>query len=249
MTRRSYAEVLLRLDRALAPQETTRVLGEVPHGAVKYPIQSIVLGRGAPRRALISAGIHGDEPAGVLALMEFVESARFRKYLADWELTLIPCINPHGYEAGTRHNREDRDLNREFKSPAPPLEVTLVQTVFSARFDLSLELHEDIDSPGYYLYQKGQVDEGAYIGGEILKAVEGILPINRDTEIDGLPAEGGVIHHLSDGREMDWWPMAIYSLWKGTRRCLTLETPAAHPIHLRVQAHLAALEEALRLCR
>ena len=245
-----YRSVLDRLETAAARGGTSlEVLGEVRHGETTHPLKSLVLGRGAPRRALLSAGIHGDEPAGVLALTEFIESGRYRLFLGDWELTLIPCINPHGYEAATRLNPAGQDLNREFKSASPAREVALVQSVFTRRFNLSMELHEDNDSPGYYLYQKSRFDRGKFPGEQILKAVQGLVPLNAEEEIDGMPSDGGVIHRLSGPEAMDWWPMALYSMWKETEICLTLESPTLLSLQTRVLAHVTAIEAALRLCR
>ena len=43
----------------------------------KYPIKKIILGDSKPRRALISAGIHGDEPAGIETICVFLESKKY----------------------------------------------------------------------------------------------------------------------------------------------------------------------------
>ena len=61
---------------------------------------------GAPRRVLLSAGIHGDELAGVEALCEWLETQAYVKFLQRWDITMLPCINPWGYQHGTRENGE-----------------------------------------------------------------------------------------------------------------------------------------------
>ncbi len=153
------------------------------------------------------------------------------------------------YSQGKVTNPAGEDLNREFKAASPPREVALVQSVFSGKFDLSLELHEDVDSSGYYLYQKTQADTGRFPGDGILSAVSRVLPIHPGEEIDGMPAERGMIQPLSGPEEMEWWPMALYSLWKGTDICLTLETPTRFPEAQRTEAHITAMAAALRACR
>jgi hypothetical protein len=45
---------------------------------------------------------------------------------------------------------------------------------------------------------------------------------------------------------MDWWPMAIYSLFKGARKCLTLETSTKYPIDIRIETHSLAINTALK---
>ncbi|MBI4383662.1 MAG: M14 family metallocarboxypeptidase [Nitrospinae bacterium] len=221
-------------------------IGTVATNNGSYPVLKIVLGEGNPRKALITAGIHGDEPAGVEAVCAFVERKLYADIARAWELTLLPCVNPSGYELGTRENHEKLDLNRHFKSEPPPLEVGIVQSVFQSPFDLTLDLHEDVDSPGFYLYQKFEPGQETALGFKVVERVRETMPINSNSEIEGMPAEGGVIHRLSGPGEMEWWPMALYALSKGAKRCLTLETAARFPLATRVEAHLTAVRTAFQ---
>ena len=45
-----------------------------------YPLIKIVVGKGNFRRALISAGIHGDEPGGIETILNFIENLIFIHY-------------------------------------------------------------------------------------------------------------------------------------------------------------------------
>ncbi len=220
-------------------------LGEIKNGTEAHTIQSIVLGQGNSRRALISAGIHGDEPAGVEAICALLERRTLSEYLQDWEIHLIPCINPFGYERGTRENHDGQDLNRHFKSANPPREVILIKSLFDSLYDLTLELHEDIDSSGYYFYQTGEAELMKNLPPKILHAVQKAMPINMDSEIDESPASGGVIKRISDPDAMDWWPMALYARSQGARHCMTLESSPAFPMEKRVDAHINAIQAAL----
>ena len=80
-----------------------------------YPLIKIILGKGNSLRALISAGIHGDEPGGIESILNFLRNKKYLDYIGEWEITLLPCINPYGYEFGTRTNHQGKDLNRLFK--------------------------------------------------------------------------------------------------------------------------------------
>ena len=120
-----------------------------------YSLIKFVLGKGNRQKALISAGIHGDEPGGVEAICSFLENNRFEKYSDKWELTFLPCLNPYGYDYGSRENHEGKDLNRLFRHDSPPSEVIFAKSIFDQDYDLTIELHEDFVTPGYYLYQKG----------------------------------------------------------------------------------------------
>ncbi|MFQ5449902.1 MAG: M14 family metallocarboxypeptidase [Nitrospinaceae bacterium] len=242
---RNYESVVTRLERSLDGQGTLISLGEVSTPGRVHSLKKIVLGKGHPRKVLISAGIHGDEPAGVETLCAWIEREEYKPYLKNWEFTLIPCINPFGYEHGVRHNHENKDLNRHFKSSPPPAEVWIVQTVFQSPFDLTLELHEDVDSPGFYLYQTAQPSLNQALGIKIVEEVQKTMPVNPNSRIEGMPARKGIIDRLSDPESMPWWPMALYALSSGARYCLTLETASRFPLETRVQAHLGAIRAAL----
>jgi murein peptide amidase A len=112
-------------------------------------------------------------------------------------------------------------------------------------FDLTIELHEDYESTGYYLYQKGVDAKEDELGFEIIDAIKNIMPINLNDEIDGSSADHGVIGKGIDISTMDWWPMALYGLSKGAARCLTLETASHFDMATRVNAHLTAIKTAL----
>ncbi len=222
-------------------------MDEIGKTESNYPILKIQMGTHGNKRALISAGIHGDEPAGALAILQLLEQSLLQSFLETWEIIILPCLNPYGFEHNTRNNAEDIDLNRQFKLDNPPLEVKLAQSVFASPFDLTLELHEDVDSPGYYLYQKSQFhDKNQNLGKKILQEVSTIMPINQQHEIDGLPAENGIISRLKDPDQMDFWPMALYSFHKKTCCCFTLETGTNFPVQKRVEGHCKAVLSALR---
>jgi len=242
-----YAGILTKIKSSLDGSGQWTRLGEVSESIRSHSIEKIVLGAGNKKRVLISAGIHGDEPAGVETICAFIERKEYKKFLREWEMTLVPCINPFGYEANTRVNHEGIDLNRKFKSSTPPREVVLAQMLYDLPFDLTLELHEDVDSSGYYLFHASAGDSPPLLVEGILNRVKTVMPINMDAEIDEIPATGGVIERKGIDKKMDWWPMAFYSLSKGTQTCLTLETGTQFPMRTRVEAHLLAIQTALNL--
>ncbi len=243
----NHSEIIRRLETSANVIGHIDTLGEIPTPTGSYPIKKIVLGQGNSRRALISAGMHGDEPAGVGAVCEFLESGRHLPFLETWELTVLPCINPYGFEHGTRENHQGIDLNRMFREESPPAEVVLTQSIVtSSSYDLSLELHEDCESSGYYLYEKAEPPLKKSLGFRIIEAVKDLMPINRDEEIEGTPSEHGVIQRLKDPKDMEWWPMALYSLATGPTHCITLETATHFSMETRIEAHVTALVTALR---
>src|SRR5690242_11677898 len=66
-----------------------------------------------PRRIYISAGIHGDEPAGPLAALKLLQENRWPDNV---EIILLPCLNPIGFTLNRRENAEGIDLNRDYRN-------------------------------------------------------------------------------------------------------------------------------------
>src|SRR6266404_3911306 len=68
-------------------------------------------------RVYISTGIHGDEPAGPLAVRQLLQE---NQWPADLSIRLCPCLNPTGFALHRRENDEGTDLNREYLQPKAP---------------------------------------------------------------------------------------------------------------------------------
>ena len=75
-TKRSYTKLINRLSKTLNNTLQTFTLGHIKSTDNKYPFHKIILGNHNPRKALISAGIHGDEPAGIETICSFLENRR-----------------------------------------------------------------------------------------------------------------------------------------------------------------------------
>src|SRR5438128_2164157 len=69
----------------------------------------------------LSAGIHGDEPAGPEALISWAEAdpERLRKHA----LLIFPCLNPWGLVNNIRLDADGRDLNRSFQLAGHPFVI------------------------------------------------------------------------------------------------------------------------------
>ena len=259
MTTRSYSSVIRRLERAVASLPDCRLipLGTTVHGDHTYPLFQLALAVGPrvrthrpPLRVCLGAGIHGDEPAGVEAVLEWLEALpSIRHRLPSADLTIFPCLNPSGYVHNRRTNDDGIDLNRQYKNPRPPIEVGVVRRALTGRrFDLSIEFHEDIDSPGFYLYEL--VERQPPIGERLIAAAARRLPINHADEIEGMNARTGIIRRdrRTIRRRRRLWPHAIYLFHLGTPRCLTFETPITVPLHQRSAVHARLLTLTLQFC-
>lgn len=64
-----------------------------------------------PATAVLS-GLTGDKPLGILAMHDLARDLTTRDIAGT--VLVIPCINPFGFQAGTRHNPDLVELNRRF---------------------------------------------------------------------------------------------------------------------------------------
>ena len=199
---------------------------------------------GARWKIYLSSGIHGDEPAGPLALLELLAA---NLWPADVELWLCPCLNPSGLRVSTRENAEGHDLNRDYlhlRTTEVRAHVELLQRW--PEFDLAVCLHEDWEARGFYLYELNLTPQPD-LAEEIGRCVAPYCPIDPSLEIDGRPANQGVIRPSADPRTRPDWPEAFYLLQHKTRRSLTLEAPSDFALPVRVAALKVAVLAALEL--
>ena len=250
---RSYADVVRRLeDAARADWVELNLLGSFTVEGREYPMYTVRLGERTPDKlsVVLSAGIHGDEPAGVEAALRFIESQASRPDLLHCASFLVfPCDNPYGYEHNTRENWQGVDLNRRFRSKDYSPEVELIERGMKGNCaDLVFEMHEDYDSPGLYLYEF-TLDPDAYVAQYITEAVEAMgYPINRARLIEHRRAKDGLIRPSLPNYRKSNLPKAIYTYHMCGGHVITLEAPStALPLEDRVRIELTGLEIALRV--
>jgi hypothetical protein len=203
----------------------------------------IYLGRkggGDTVRLGIFATVHGDEPEGALALTRFVNLLESQPEIAQgYALFLYPVCNPTGFEDRTRHSRSGKDLNREFWTQSPELEVRyLEQEICLHSFDGIVTLHSDDTSDGLYGFVSGSVHSENLLEPALREAGQ-FLPRNHKRVIDGFPARRGII--------TAGYPGVLKSL-PGLRQPpfeITLETPQRAPLHRQIDAFAAALKTIL----
>ena len=195
-----------------------------------------------PRMTLaIFAGIHGDEPAGVHALCDLVQTLESVPAIArQYRIHVYPLCNPTGYEDGTRHSRADKDLNREFWRGSLEPEVQLLERhILGEKYDGFISLHSDDESDGVYGFVRGATLT-RHLLEPALAAAEQMLPVNKSSMIDGFHAVNGIIHSAYDG---------ILSAPPNARPHpfeIILESPTHAPLALQRAALLLAVTEILR---
>lgn len=214
-----------------------RIVGD----ATGHPMWGLTLGTKDPNRkqVLLTAGIHGDEPAGVEAALQFLEGFG-NEFLDRFTFTVIPCANPSGFEAGTRVNASGQDINRSMSDDSVPESVTLRRSVADTHFDIFFDLHEDYEATGYYMYEIQRQNQ--LLGAQIVEAVRQIGAIdgseNTDEGLD-MPISDGLFAINPAWRQQGWSAWAYY---EAADHAVLTETPStAWPLKQRVAAHHVAL--------
>ncbi|MBI2842154.1 MAG: hypothetical protein HYX78_02010 [Armatimonadetes bacterium] len=148
----------------------------------------------------------------------------------------------------TRVNADGIDINRQFATRRPAPEAALIMRALEGRcFDLVFEMHEDVDSNGFYLYEL--VDDPAdSLGEAIVDAVASCgFPINFDECIEGSDAKGGIIRPKKFRFRKTHLPKAVYTYRACGGHVITLAPPASTlSFEDRVKIELAGLNVALK---
>jgi len=193
-------------------------------------------------RIYISTGIHGDEPAGPLAMRQLLQE---NPWPENATLSLIPCLNPTGFRLNRRENDEGVDLNREYlNTKAPETLAHIDWLVRQPSFDFCLCLHEDWESDGFYVYELNP-DNCPSLADHVVAQVAEVCPIDLSEIIEGRPAQNGIIRPSVDPRSRPQWPEAFYLLSNKTRLSYTLEAPSDFPLPTRVASLVTAVRAAL----
>jgi len=243
---RSYARDVE--EAARAGGWTIRHLSPTASGTRPWLWRAAQTGAEAPR-VYLSAGIHGNEIPGPLALLEMLRRPDF---FTAFEATIFPILNPDGLALDVWGNAAGTDLNRDYRNPKSAEIAGHMEALKTlGRFDAAMMLHEDFEGIGAYLYELNDT-LAPILGGEIIAAMGCHVPIDLRPEIEEAPAHGGVISRrdllLKHGPFEDRpdWPEAIYLTVHHTQVSYTTETPGPFPLEARVQAQIAAVETLLQ---
>lgn len=196
----------------------------------------------SPARTYLSAGIHGDEPAGPLAMLRLL---RENRWPAGLDVTLCPCLNPSGFALNRRENDHGVDLNRDYRhGDSAEVAAHIRWLERQPTFDLAMCLHEDWEAHGFYVYELNP-DRQPTLSTGMVSAVSALCPIDLSPVIEGREAKGGIINPNLDPAKRQLWPESFWLIQKKTRHSYTLEAPSDFPLTMRVDGLVAAVNAAL----
>ena len=229
---------------------TTEAL--VEQSGTIVPIFSRRPDRPSSPRVYISTGVHGDEPAGPLAILDLLETEQFSPDI-DW--TLFPMLNPAGLRLNQRENHQGIDLNRDYKTrESKEVQAHTDYIEESEPWDLALSVHEDWESEGFYLYDLPTELTTGW-SRTVIENVGRVCPIDFGNEIDEMKAQGGVISPdldsvVDDPKLAGHWPEPIYlHMTRKIRGTFTFEAPSCYDLPTRIGALNTAILSSIDLLR
>ncbi len=239
MTARDYSSIT---DRVSAISEHSGVELTVIGSIEDLPVHRLVRRSSTTmtRRLLVTSGVLGDEPAGIEAVLLFLES--IPPAYPGFEFVVVPCVNPTGYVRDTRENGRGVDINRSFEADDED-EVGIIKKLLNGeRFDCHVDFHEDWEANGFYLYEN--CESGVGVGPAIIRRVEAVMPIDPDGEEseDSKPVSPGVLCVQPSWGQQGLLP---YVVAHNTDHAVMFETPSGVNLETRVAAHLAAFDTVL----
>lgn len=185
----------------------------------------VELGDAAKPVVHLAAGVHGDEPAGVLALLQLVEDDALDDAFA---YRIWPVTNPTGFDARMRESVDGLDINRTFgRGGSSPEAKAMLMANRDRKFVLALDLHEDDEAEEFYCYEYG--DERCI--GERLAAI-----CLRPDPVAEAEALGGL-------------SLSLLLRRGASAHVLTLESASRRPLTSRVASHVEAVRTAVALVR
>jgi predicted deacylase/predicted double-glycine peptidase len=267
--KRAYFEEVASPLKINIPGHRIIKTGRVRTDSGVHPIYAVVTQnyRKDLPRVILSAGIHGEEPAGVYTLLEFMNRG-IVKYLDHFSFLILPCLNPYGFTRGVRFSCDVSDLNRSFDDVPGPPEVAAVKELlrrFPGPYRLGFDFHEtDTHMPkgehlsvenipaGAYMYETTRTGQPS-LGPLIINGVRNSgYPITQRRSVYGAACQNGLIYTTAPDKPdyptlpefngtLDW-----YFLKNGhTDHFLATETPTAWPLKRRIAFHKKALIQAL----
>ncbi|QDG37975.1 M14 family metallocarboxypeptidase [Alteromonas mediterranea] len=149
--KRSYQEeVLDKLSKIVPEGFQLKQYGALPYDEARYPLYAVVpinIDSNKPS-ALITGGVHGYETSGVQGALQFIE-AKLATFKDLFNIVVVPCVSPWGYETINRWNPLALDPNRSFYPGSPaPESAQLIKLVNELALPLALhiDLHETTDT-------------------------------------------------------------------------------------------------------
>lgn len=211
----------------------------------QFPCYEVVAARpNYSKGVYISAGIHGDEPAGTEALL--IWASNNQNLLQKIPFIIYPCLNPWGLIQNSRFDSSGRDLNRQWDKESCSVVQEISRRTAGMRFSMAINLHEDYDADGIYLYEPPTGNPYDELASKVLDAGQKYLPVDSRKKIEGRWARKGIIRPAKSSLPKDGLPEAAFLQSSRAARTFVFETPSERDLNLRVKAQVAMLDKVIQ---
>lgn len=230
-------------------QITLETVCDVTDGTQSYPI---VIARSQPYdptkpTALLTAGIHGDEPAGVYAVVQFLNND-FHRYAGRFNIVAFPCLNPSGFNAGMHNTASGMNLNDHIGKQSDNAAVQAIENEIKSLAPsvvISFDLHEDNSGvqQGTYIYEMiaRRTDHIARRVLDVLAPID----ICQQPEIYGENNVNGVIEVNADEPQTASRGLHGFLKVHGAQHVMAIETPTEWSLEKRIRTHLEMIKRGL----
>ncbi|MGI9283019.1 MAG: M14 family metallopeptidase [Endozoicomonas sp.] len=247
--KREYQKEVVPKIMALRERYDVEQYGALSYDTERFPLYAIKSRNWSQDKpiALVTGGVHGYETSGVHGALKFLETEA-QNFVSHFNILVVPCISPWGYETINRWNPNAIDPNRSFYADSPAEEsVNLMKLVASLKQKvlIHIDLHETTDTDETEFrpalaarngedYVEGMIPDGFYTVGDTenpvpefqksvidsVQQVTHIAPADDQGEIIGSPVvQEGVINY----------PMKKLGLCGGVTDCKFGTTTEVYP--------------------
>jgi len=227
--KRSYQDEVISKVEALSPFYDVIQYDALTIDEPRYPLFALKSKhwQADKKTVLVTGGVHGYETSGVQGALRFLQNqinGQGSNYSDFFNVLVVPCVSPWGYETINRWNPNAIDPNRSFYADSPAQESAALMTFIQSLnldFFVHVDLHETTDTDNSVfrpalsardaLEQKlWNIPDGFYLVGNtvnpevdfqlaIIKAVEKvthIAPADENGQLIGVElAQFGVINY------------------------------------------------------
>ncbi|MCW8832749.1 MAG: M14 family metallocarboxypeptidase [Colwellia sp.] len=232
--KRSYQDEVVNKINALSSFYDVIQYGALTIDEPRYPLFSLKSKNWQADRktVLVTGGVHGYETSGVQGALRFLKNeadGQVSHYSDAFNILVVPCVSPWGYETINRWNHKALDPNRSFYADSPAQESAALMAFISSlevEIFVHVDLHETTDTDNSVfrpalsardaIEQKAwDIPDGFYLVGNTLNPqaefqlaiinevakVTHIAPADEDGKLIGVELEQfGVINYA--GREL-----------------------------------------------
>ena len=246
--KRQFSEEVQPKIEALKTRFDVEQYGALSYDADRFPLYCIKSKNwtSAKPTVLITGGVHGYETSGVQGALAFVDQYG-EHYSHAFNLVIVPCVSPWGYETVNRWNPLAIDPNRSFYADSPAEESAALRQLAASLGDILVhfDLHETTDTDETEFrpalsardganYPEGIIPDGFYTVGDtenpqLAFQAAVIESVAKVTHIAPADEQGEIIGSEVVQEGVILYPMKQLGLCGSVTQCLFHTTTEVYP--------------------